>query len=136
MIPDRLSPALEALTAVRTICRDVLDTGNPPGRRGVYPTAPIDLAITIRRMQHAQFVHYLRCDAPADELLTVLNAIDLADRQIEAGDGELIDAMLFEVPYRHHLYVSVAKQALYAVERERARLEVEAWKREAAMTAE
>lgn len=112
-----VQPALEALAAVKGIAEDVLSNGSPVRRSPLNSLSPLDLAIGFRRMQHAEFVHFMRCDASREALKLILRAVEVAESLIAEGDPQLTNSLVLLEPYRHRLYAIVTGAALRAFER-------------------
>jgi len=108
----------QAIEAIRGI---TIDAAESPVDRPVsshFGLTKPDMACVVRRMLHAELVHYLRCDASIDALQMIREAMDAADVLLGRNDQQLLDDLDFVEPYRHHLYATVTTAALLASDRE------------------
>lgn len=111
-----LQTVQDAMQAIRCITKDALE------EKFERPQPPInlsksDLAFVIRRMLHAELVHYLRCDASREALQMIQQSLDAAVYLLGEDQILMDDLELFE-PFRHHLYATVICASLLASERQ------------------
>ena len=115
-----LEASKEALLAIKGIVGDALATvecRRPPVPKLVRMTR-LELAYGLKRLQHAELCHYLRCDAPREVLLMIRHAVEQAHQLLEAGEPQITSELAIAEPYRHKLYAAVTTTALIATERE------------------
>lgn len=124
----------DALVAIKGIVGDALISEHPrPTVPRVAKLTRGDLSFNIKHLQHAEVVHYLRCDATKDALLLIREAAEDAINLIDAGDHEIQEELNLREPFRHRLYTTVIVVALRVAEREAIRQEQEYWRRRNAM---
>ena len=129
-----LDASKEALIAIKGIVGDALISEYP---RPVVPRVAKltrgDLSYDLKHIQHAELVHYLRCEAPKDTLLLIREATEDAVNLLDAGDNEIREELSLKEPFRRRLYTTVIIVALRVAEREAIRQEQEYWRRRNAM---
>ncbi|HEX8324741.1 MAG TPA: hypothetical protein VF595_12610 [Tepidisphaeraceae bacterium] len=135
MEQQNLKASREALTTIKGIVGDSL--ASPQCVRPTFPRTGrltrTELAYGLKRLQHAELVHYLRFDASREVLLMIRESIEETMNLLDAGDEEVVDQLRVIEPYRHQLYARVVVIALLISEREAIQHEMKYWRQRNAM---